>query len=218
MNKYRHGELCMGLLIALLVGFSGPVIAQSNGNQVSYSPDHWPSRWSSAIRQQQTAKFPTRDTAQTSPAELPEGVFEQDLFFSPSMANRFDRGDGRLHSGKRNSPHRFSRNSGQYIRDPAFAYQAGYGATYQNYGGSAYMYPSTASMPGFDPVPGYPGAGIPLMPGVPGAYPMNVNSIGGLPYGGFPPGGMPFGGMPFGGAPLAYPGSMGMWNPPFAPW
>ena len=202
----------MGLLIALLVGFSGPVNAQSNGNQVSYSPDHWPNRWSSAIRQQQTAKFPTRDTVQTSPAELPEAVFEQDLFYSPSMAGRNDRGEGRLHLGHRISPHRFSRNSGQYIRDPAFAYQPGFGAAYQNYGGSTYMHPSTASMPAFDPV-GYPGAGIPLMPGGPGAYPMNIAAFGGLPFGGIPPGGAPYGGMP-----MAYPGSMGIWNPPFGAW
>ena len=76
--------------------------------------------------------------------------------------------------------------------------------------------------------PGFPGGGFPMMPGVPGAYPMNLVPnggmpyggvpYGGIPYGGMPYGGMPYGGMPYGGSPYGYPGMMSMWTPPFGPW
>ena len=205
MNKTRYGGLSAGLLVLLLMGFGGQVFAGPNSRQVSYSHDHWPTRWSTAIRQQQTAKFPTRDKVQVTLADLPEAVYEQDLFFSPSLANRVERGSGQYNYGKRNSAQHFSRNSDQYNRDAAFAYQRRFGPppNNYNYGGSTYMNPYGPSMPAMGPMPGYPGVGFPVMPGVPGAYPLQV--------------------FPFGGTPFGYPGNlgpwnMGGWNQPFGAW
>jgi hypothetical protein len=208
MNKYRHAGLSTGLLIILLVVSAGQVSADPAVRQVSYSPDYWPTRWSSAIRQQQTARFPTRVEEKVTLEELPETVLEQDLFYSPSLNARFDQGDRPYSYGQRELKHHFSRNSGRHNRDAAFAYQSRYGAAPANYArspyGSAYPaygahpYPFASPMPAVGLLPGYPGAGFPMMPGVPGAYPMNL---------------VPFGVMPFG-----YPGNMAMWNPPFGPW
>jgi len=218
MNKYRHGGFPTGLLIILLVAFAGEVYAEPNSRQVTYSPDHWPSRWSSAIHQQRNARFPTRTEEKVTLEELPEIVLEQDLFSSPSLDARYDQGNRPYNYGQRQLKHRFSRNSGQYMRDAAFAYQSGYGAAPANYAGPAYrgpayVYPQANPMPAMGLLPGYPGvrfpgvgypglgypgAGFPIMPGVPGTYPMNM---------------IPYGGMPYG-----YPGNMAMWTPPFGPW
>lgn len=198
MSKLKHCDLFAGLLIVLLAGFVGQVNADPDSRQVSYSPDHWPSRWSSAIRQQQTARFPTREEVQTPPAELPEAVFEQDLFYSPSTAGRYEGRDRRYSYGKRAAAPRFSRHSGRHIRDAAFAYQNRFGVAANNYAGSVHMKPLGPSVPMMDPMPVYPGIGFPVMPGLPGAYPANV--------------------LPFGGMPLGYPGNMAMWNPATAGW
>lgn len=217
MNKYKHGGLSTGMLIIFLVVFGGQVYADPNSRQVSYSPDYWPNRWSSAIRQKQTARFPTRVEEEKTLEELPETVLEQDLFYSPSLNSRFDQSSRPYNDGQRELKHHFSRNSGRNIRDAAFAYQSRYGQTPVNYArpayGPAYSYPSATPIPAMGIFPGVPGGGFPVMPGVPGAYPMNI-----IPYGGMPYGGMPYGGMPYGGMPFGYPGNMAMWTPPFGPW
>ncbi len=239
MNKYRHGGLSTGLLIILLVAFAGPVCAEPNSRQVTYSPDHWPSRWSSAIHQQQNARFPTRVEEKVTLEELPETVLERDLFSSPSLDGRNDQGNRPHNYGQRQLKHRFSRNSGQSMRDAAFAYQSGYGAAPANYarpayrpayGGPAYGYPHANPMPA---LPGYPGAGFPGVgyPGIgyPGiGYPgVGYPGVGypgvGFPGAGFPvmpgvPGAYPMNMVPYGGMPYGYPGSMAMWTPPFGPW
>jgi len=243
MNKYRHSGLSTGLLIILLVAFAGPVCAEPNSRQVTYSPDHWPSRWSSAIHQQQNARFPTRVEEKVALEELPETVLEQDLFSSPSLDGRNDQGNRPHNYGQRQLKHRFSRNSGQSMRDAAFAYQSGYGvapANYarpayrQAYGGPAYGYPHANPIPA---LPGYPGAGFPGVgyPGIgysgigyPGAGFPGVGFPGvGFPGAGFPgfgfpimtgvPGAYPMNIGPY-GMPYGYPGSMAMWTPPFGPW
>ncbi len=196
MSKFRHCGLFTGLLLALLTGVVGQ--AYADPNQVSYSPDHWPSRWSSAIRQQQTARFPSREEVQAPPAELPETVFEQDLFYSPSTASKFERSNRSYNYGRRASAQRFSRHSGRYIRDAAFAYQNRFATGPNNYTGSAYMHPYGASVPVMEPMPTFPGMGLPMMPGIPGAYPMNTT--------------------PFGGMPSGYPGNMAQWYPPPGSW
>jgi len=212
MNKSKQRGLSTGLLIVLLVAVAGEVCAEPNSRQVTYSPDHWPSRWSSAIHQQQNARFPTRVEEKVTLEELPETVLEQDLFSSPSLGARHDSGQRPYNYGQRQLKHRFSRNSGQNMRDAAFAYQSGNRAAPANYGGPAYRpayaYPHATPMPAMGLLPGYPGvgypgvgfpgAGFPIMPGLPGAYPMYIGPYGGMPYG--------------------YPGNMAMWTPPFGPW
>jgi len=226
MSKYRHLGPSTVLLFILLMAFGGQVCAQPNPSQVSYSPDHWPTRWSSAIRQQKTARFPTRVAEKVTLEELPEAVMDEDLFFSPSLNSRFERGNRQSNYGQRNLKHRFSRDSSQYSRDSAYAYQRrsgpasnnyggssynyggspynyggspyNYGGSPYNYGGSPYMYPYANPMPAVNAPPMYPGVGFPMMPGVPAAYPMGL--------------------LPFGGTPYGYPGNIAMWNPPFGAW
>lgn len=184
------------LIAGLFCVMSSSCFADNRDRGISYSPDHWPSRWSSAIRQQQSGGYPTRKIERTPPPELPStgsltGVSEQDLFYSPERnsfrQNRTTRSD---------SPH-YLRENRSYTREsrkPAYAY----------YG----MPPAVYSYPGYanglaniatDPVLGHPGVGIPIMPGIPYGYPfMGLGPV-------YYPG-------------MVYPGSMGMWNPPFGAW
>jgi hypothetical protein len=187
--------------VAMLVfSMSGPVLAESRAGGLSYSPEHWPNRWSTAIRQKQNGKFPSRSKQRYS-GEKPtrdysDAVSEQDLFQSPSDKrygrDEFDRFAG--HAVR----HRYLRDAQRLSRDAAVAYNdmANMTGQYSGYG------PGPAVSPfgiGIDPVLGHPGMGIPIMPGTPLGYP-----IGGYPFGAYPYGGFPFG--------------MGGWNPPFGAW
>ena len=176
--------------------------AASKSLQISYSHDQWPTRWSSAIRQQQTGKFPTRDVEENTPDELPTAVFEQDLFESSTVGRRNDRGYGAQKYNNSLGRH-FSRNPGRYMRDAAYAYQNSNGPATNYYAGSSYNYPFAVSRPYWNPNMGnsnigYPNAGFPTMTGLPGVYPMNV--------------------VPFIGSPFGFPGNIAMWNPLFAGW
>lgn len=203
MNSVRVCELKVGLLIALLVGLVGQISAQSKSENISYSHEQWPTRWSSAIQQQQTSKFPNRQVVETALAELPESVSDQDLFYSPPAGRQYSVGRGRNNNYKRGyTAQQFSRNQGQYIRDAAFAYQsAGRG---NNYGTPNYMRPYNASMPVMDPVLGHPSFPLPMM-AAPGVYPMGM-----MPFSV-----MPFGAMPFGIMPFGFPTGANYWTSPY---
>ncbi|MGD8783954.1 MAG: hypothetical protein PVF28_01760 [Thioalkalispiraceae bacterium] len=196
MNKVSYYKLLLALSVSLLLS---PVNAERATNDLSYSHEHWPSRWSSAIRQQQGNKYPTRKREQNTPPELPEAVSENDLFHSPSQRKRY----GRTNRSSRFDRHlprkRFYRQTSVNPRAAAVAYQPVFnGRPYTAFAsqGLAHGYP--VHTPAIDPVLGHPGIGIPIMPGIPLGYPVGVHPYAGVPYG--------------------YPGSMGMWNPPFGLW
>lgn len=232
MNKYKQRGVAATLLIIWLVVAAGPVCADPANRQVSYSPDYWPSRWSSAIRHQQTAGFPTRVEEKAPLEELPETVLEQDLFFSPSVNSRFDQGNraygygqpgyGQPGYGQRALRHRFSRSNGTQARDAAYAYQPGFSTTpvnqpRANYG-RTYGYPMAMPGPAMGLLPGYPGTGLPMMPGGSGAYPMNVGPMNAYPLNAYPMSMGPMSMGPMGIMPFGYPGNMAMRNPPFGYW
>ena len=187
--------------IAMLVfGISVPVLADSRASGLSYSPDHWPNRWSTAIRQKQDGKFPSRPNQRHSgekPArDYSDAVSGRDLFSSPADTRygreEFDQFTG--HAAR----HRYLRDAQRLSRDAAVAYNDMANMTGQ-YGGYG---PGPAVSPfgiGIDPVLGHPGMGIPIMPGTPLGYPIGVYPFGAYPYGGFP----------FG---------TGAWNQPFGAW
>jgi len=207
MKRYKLYTLSISLTTCMLFGFTWPVSADSRTHGLSYSSDHWPKRWSSAIRQQQGGKFPTRKIDKTPLAELPEGVSGQDLFYSPQQGQHYNQLDRRNNFNRdyqnqrqdRRQQRRHERNRYVKMRDAAFAYHTLYRAP--PYGGNISPYgmnPYAVSMTTMDPVLGHPGMGIPMMPAIPGGYPM--------------------GGYPMVGGPFAYPGSAGMWSPPFGAW
>jgi len=184
-------------VLLLLSGFQ--TYADPKENQINYSPDHWPSRWSSAIHKQQTGRFPKRDNNQNQPAELPEAVSGQDLFYSYS-------GESQLHSGEK-----LNKYDRRYLKQPAKANEAHRNVPsrinnpyrlphYQNR--TPYMVNShNGYSPVYEPAFGPPGTGMPYA-GMPYAgMPYGGMPYGGMPYGGMPYGGMPYGGMPYGGTP-----------------
>lgn len=202
MTMYYSIQKTVKLVFAvfLLSGMGSQVFADSQSRGLSYSPDHWPNRWSSAIQQQQGGKYPTRQIKQAPPPALPEegsGVSEQDLFYSPSIQNRFgQRGGDRLQRFEQQLPQfRQFRNAKREARKGAFAYHGMPALQYGNHSRSYSSFPYGTAPLGIDPVLGHPGMGIPIMPGTPYGY--------------------PFIGYPYGGG---YPGGMGMWNPPFGAW
>lgn len=186
----------------MLSGATSQVSADSQSGGLSYSPDHWPNRWSSAIRQKQNGKFPTRKKQQQSmdlrQSEKGQSVSEQDLFYSPDSAHRFNREYSHDQFDDRAARYRHIRDVRRLSREAAFAYNdmanmtGPYGGYGQYYGGGSYGI-------GIDPVLGHPGIGIPIMPGTPLGYPMGLH-----PFGAYPGGGYPFG--------------VGAWNPPFGMW
>lgn len=191
------------ILLVMLAGLSIAASAQAGGRGVSYSPDQWPTRWSSAIQQQQNGNYPTRQLNQSPPPELPaqaSSVSEQDLFSIPSLR----RGDEQSRQGWRHRqpygqmPHyrRFRDNQlangygvGQGASMAAFAYYGMPAMQYGNFTNAYSGFPYGTAPMGIDPVLGHPGMGIPIMPGTPFGYPMM-----GLPIAGYPGGvGIPFG-------------------------
>jgi len=206
MNKYNQCRLFSGLMMIALTTISVPVAAASKSDQVSYSPEHWPTRWSSAIHQQQSAKFPTRNNTQLPPGELPTAVSEQDLFYSPNESRQYRNSNRPYQYNKQYSGQRFSRDQGQYMRDAAYAYQRRLRAMPTGYNTINSMPGSyTGSMPVMDPVLGHPSFAVPIYPGQQNMYPM-----GGLPSSGM----FPFGGFSFFGGPFGYPVNMGFWSAP----
>lgn len=181
--------------VSLCIGFYQLVHADTHRRGLTYSPDHWPNRWSTAIRQQQNGdRFPTREKQKFSRLKEQESVSEQDLFSSPSQSRRFDRDDI---FEERLSRHRQLRDASRRSREAAYAYHDMANTAYPYPGYSPYAggYPLGTAPLGIDPVLGHPGIGIPLIPGVPYGYPLGV-----YPYG-------------------FYPGlGMGAWNPPFGAW
>lgn len=192
------------IAVFMLTGVNSQSLAESQYRGLSYSPDHWPKRWSSTIRQQQNGKYPTRQIKQMPPPELPEqgsGVSEQDLFYSPSIHDRYGqrRADRLQRFDDELSKFREFRDATREARRAAFAYHGMPALQYGNYAGAYSGFPYGTAPLGIDPVLGHPGIGIPIMPGTPYGYPFV-----GYPYGGFPYTG--------------YPGGLGMMNPPFGAW
>ena len=200
-NKLFHS------VVALLLscGLSTQLHAETRVQGLSYSPDHWPKRWSSTIRQQQNGhSYPTRQFKQAPPPALPEtgsGVSEQDLFYSPSIQNRFGRRDAdRLQrfDDQLSNYHKF-RDASREARKATYAYH-GMPALQPGSNLNAFTgFPYGTTPLGIDPVLGHPGIGIPILPGVPYGYPFV---------------GHPYGGIPYLGSPLG----VGAWNPPFGVW
>ena len=161
----------------LLCGLSAQVCAESRTGNVTYSPEHWPDRWSSAIRQQQNSgRYPTRKKPEAPRPKERETVSEDDLFYLPSARrtrdfdHRADRFDDHM------SRQRYYRDAQRMSRESAYAYHDVYPAyPYAGFGGGAYGgfggFPYGTAPMGIDPVLGHPGMGIPIMPGVPYGYP-----------------------------------------------
>jgi len=204
-----------------------PVNAQNKESRVSYSPEDWPTRWSSAIHQQKTAKFPTRTNTQEPLTELPEAVSEQDLFYSPQQDRRM-RQDSRSYSHYQPySKQHFARKTNQTGRDSARAYltnnrQTNIRQTQRYYGNSPYGYQNASSLTVMDPILGHPSLAVPMAPSFPmNMWPFGFMSFGALPYAGNPYAGAPYGGIPYGGygaSPYGYPMNNIGWGPQTGPW
>lgn len=185
--KYQMpgNNLLTALTMVLSCGLSMPAYADSQSSGVTYSHENWPQRWSSAIRQQQDGRYPTREKPQAPQASERESVSEQDLFYVPSAQNPNDFGRRHERFDDRHSRQRYYRDAQRMSREAAYAYHdvypvypyAGFAA---GWGGFPY---GTAPL-GIDPVLGHPGIGIPIMPGTPFGYP-----YAGFPggWGGYPP-------------------------------
>ena len=186
MKKYEQTKRIATALAGLvLCGLSVQAYADSQGSGVTYSPEHWPNRWSSAIRQQQDNRFPTRQKPQAPQANERESVSEQDLFYVPSSRNRYDFDRHQDRFDERMSRQRYFREAQRMSRDAAYAYHDVYPAyPYAGFPGGWNGFPYGTAPLGIDPVLGHPGIGIPIMPGTPFGYP-----YAGFPgvWGGYPP-------------------------------
>jgi hypothetical protein len=184
----------LGLAIVFMVQ------AQSEEDRnLYYSPDHWPARWSSAVRQQEGSVFPDRRA--TTDQREDDFISDEDLFARPGRSRKWDE------LGKANDWQRIDAFDGRKFRERR-DYRFNQGLALPPYGypatGPAYrtMYPPPyygAGPMGWDPVLGYGGLGYPPV-GMP---------IVNYPYIGFPL---------VGGAYPGYYGAPGGFNYPFGPW
>ena len=182
-------SIATGLILMLFCGLSVQANADSRNGGVTYSPEHWPNRWSSAIRQQQDGRFPTREKPQAPPPTQRESVSEQDLFYLPSASQSYDFDHRQDRFDDRLSRQRYYRDARHLSREAAYAYYDRYPRyPYAGFGSAYSGFPYGTAPLGIDPVLGHPGMGIPIMPGTPFGY----------PYGGYP--------------------GFGSWNPPFGAW
>lgn len=206
MNRTVHYIMTRATLLVSLAGLGMPMTATAGQNGVSYSADHWPSRWGSAIRQKQNGHYPTRQLHQTPPPELPqsnesEALTGQNLFYSPDLYGQAKGKQQHRYRAQQQFPrfrryrdnHRAAREERE-SRKAAYAYHGMPALQYGHYT-NPYQFPLGTAPMGIDPVLGHPGIGIPILPGVPYGYP-------GL-------------GLPFTGY---YPGAYGMGNPVFGGW
>ncbi len=213
MNKTKIKTTVIGLIISV-VCIGVPVDAEEKGNRVSYSPEDWPTRWSSAIHQQKTAKFPTRTNTQEPLTELPEAVSDQDLFFSPQQGRRM-RQDSRSYSHYQPySQQYFARKGNQTGRDSASAYLTNNRLMNMRqpqsyYGNSPYGYQNASLQTVMDPVLGHPSLVVPMSP----RFPMNM-----WPFGFMSFGGLPYARNPYGAVPYGYPINNIGWRPQVGPW
>ena len=144
------------LLVGLGVLWGFTVAAQGTDKAaLSYSPEHWPSRWSSAVRQQEGTVFPDRNGERTI-GSRDEFVTESDLFAKPGRRQDWDElGESdawdRISAFEdRKFRNRRDRNRGRGLPPPPFGYP---GSGYSN--GYNAMYPAPYSGAGpmvWDPV------------------------------------------------------------------
>ncbi len=171
MNTYKSFFNYVIAVLMLWVSGIISVYAQPPGNGVTYSPEHWPNRWSSVIRQQQDARFPTRQKPKAPPKQ-PAPVSERDLFYLPSTAQPSYVEQHHRDRDARGQQHRYLRGARPLSRDAAYAYHGMYPMYAPHHfmsGQNSFAY-GTAPL-GIDPVLGHPSMGVPMMPGVPYGYP-----------------------------------------------
>lgn len=159
----------------LLSGLAMPLYAEPGQRQmqaVSYSYDHWPKRWSSAIHQQQDARFPTRQKSEIPKQHKEQSISARDLFYVPSTDNRYGVAYPGSQFDERLSRNRYLRAIRTSPRESAYAYHpiqpmyfsGQFGPVYGGIG-------MNSAMVGFDPVMGMPGNGMLNMPAAPYGYP-----------------------------------------------
>jgi len=196
------------LALVMMVTGSTFVLASSQSS-VSYSTQHWPARWSSAIHQK-SDQYPTRDTKQKEFQEGTNTVSDGDLFSTlpANYAKVNNYGFNRLNIGTFNSGQATAYNGIRNIN-----YRPAPNRTYQvqtqpwelpnrnySYGQIPSQMPYYVNANNFMPF-----GGLPYPAYTAAAYPGFANNPYGLS-------GLPFSGMPFSGMPFM--GTRG----PFSPW
>ncbi|MBI1424682.1 MAG: hypothetical protein GC149_14645 [Gammaproteobacteria bacterium] len=167
-----------------------PVLAQ---HTVTYSPEQWPKRWSSAIRQQQSGRYPERNEEQMLNDNEGETFSDEDLFLNSPEDRRYEPRRKRHRAWNRRS-----RDAGfqSRYRERRYADDVrGYPARQSPYPAYPYAYgsPGYMSYPAYGlPYSGYGLYGVdPLLtyPGMGWGYPSLLGPSLGYPY----PGGPGFG-------------------------
>jgi len=173
MKHKIYISIVSGLL--LLTGISMQLYAepgQRHVQGVSYSYDHWPHRWSSAIHQQQDARFPNRQQSKQSAQRMEESISERDLFYLPSSDRRYGFASRGSHADGRLPRNRYLREMRRSPRESAYAYHPMQPMYFSGHFGSVYGgVGMNSAVGGFDPVMGMPGNGMPFMPAAPYGYP-----------------------------------------------
>jgi len=140
-----------------------PALRQVQG--VSYSDDHWPKRWSSAIHQQQDARFPDRQKTKLTVQHREESISARDLFYLPSTGNPYGFNYSRGQVDERLRRNRYLRDAHRASREAAYAYQRMQPMQFSGRFGPVYGgFNMNSGLVGMDPVVAMPGSGMPFPP------------------------------------------------------
>jgi hypothetical protein len=216
MNRMKTFAIFLLMSSLVTVGVNTRVAAE---NAITYSPEQWPSRWASGMRQQQNGRYPDRRAEHVPSDEPDRSVSEDDLFLYPPDGRRHYRQQReQFRSGDRRSRYEDRESRFNQRRDAIERERDRHWST--AYGDFPRPYPYAGNMP-------YAGGPNPYGYGAYGAYPYGYGAYGAYPYGyglyggdpllGFPPIG--FGnplmfGPTYGYPLLGYPG-MGSWGAPY---
>jgi len=200
MLEFFKMKLPRLLFVASFVAGNSLIYAASQSD-ISYSTQHWPARWSSAIHQN-SDKYPKRDLKQKEFVEDSQSVSNGDLFSTLPQQYGAPVGIG-INQQTRTYNNR-------YFQMPQQQKRRNFQTAYTPYTVSGQNYPIDAN--NFMPFGGLPYQAYPMV-----GYPMGGFPNTGFPNTGFPNTGFPMGGYPMGALPMAGMPFMGMWNP-FGSW
>lgn len=181
-----------------LVLFCCYLVSVKADDTVTYSPEQWPKRWSSAIRHEQNSNnYPERDESQSINEQGGEVFSDQDLFYNSPEERHLQRRHKRRRGWERQS--RFADHSSQYRNRARSSGMRRYPNSYMRAPYAYGAYPYAYGSPGYMGYPGYlspyTGYGLygpsPLLaPGLGLGYPGLLGSPLGYPYPGLPGAGL----------------------------
>ena len=182
----NNTKLILTITVCDLILLSCVSVRAMAQQAISYSPEQWPKRWSTAIRHEQDARYPVRHAEGNRYGKGRRVFSDENLFFNSPEEERY-RNQPRQRNGwaggshRRDNEYRYRYRRYSPVASPcACSTEAYSGYSYvDNPYAYTYSRPYLTGYPAYtgyglygpDPLLGYPGVGYPSLPGSPLGYP-----------------------------------------------